>query len=569
VLDWLIKAGTIVDGTGRPAARGDVGVRDGRIVAVGQVEEPAAGTIDATGLVVAPGFVDIHTHYDAQIFWDPSLSPSPLHGVTTVVAGNCGFTIAPLDPEHADYIMSMLAVVEGMPLESLRAGVPWGSWRTVGDYLDALPTPVINAGFLAGHSTVRRAVMGADAHDPHPSEKQMTAMEAILRESLAAGALGFSSSNGVAHADAQGDPVPSKSAGDEELFRLARVVRDFPGTTLEYIPTSPVAESARMAGMSVQACRPLNWNVLSVSADREATVERALSASDPALARGGEVVALTNPAPIRVHRNLLSGFGFNALPGWGPTFQLAPAERAQALADPSVRRHLREGLASASPAQSHMVDQSRWVIEAVVSDANLALVGRTVAEVARDRGIDAFDAFLDVAVADSLATTFAPPEMGGDEASWRLRAKVWQDPRVVLGASDAGAHVDMLSAFTYTTELLGAAVRDRELLSIEAAVRLLSDVPACLYGLTGRGRIELGAHADLVVFEPDRVGPGTVGMRTDLPAGAPRLFAGGEGMVAVLVGGVPVVEQGRYTGAVPGSVLRSGRDTKTVEPGTR
>ncbi len=569
MFDYVIRGGMVIDGTGSPGVRADVGIRDGRVVTVGDIEERAARAIDASGLVVAPGFIDIHTHYDAQVFWDPALSPSALHGVTTVVAGNCGFTIAPLGDEHADYIMRMLAVVEGMPLESLAAGVPWGSWRTVGEYFDRLPRPVINAGFLAGHSAIRRVVMGDDVHHRAPSAAQLVAMETILRQSLAAGALGFSSSNGVAHMDGDGEPVPSKAAGDDELVRLCGVVREFPGTTLEYIPSSPVDEAARMTAMSAAAGRPLNWNVLVVTAARRDTVAAHLAVSDNAPAHGAEIVALANPAPLRPRRNLLSGFGFNALPGWGPTFGLPLEERVAALRNPSVREHLRGGLAKAAPGQAHMTHYDGWLVEAVVSDANVGVTGRTVGEVAAERDADVFDTFLDIAVADALATTFAPPETGGDDMSWKLRAEVWRDPRVVLGASDAGAHLDMLSAFTYPTDLLAGPVRERGLLTLEEAVHLLTDRPARLYGLTGRGRIEPGAHADIVMFDPLTVGPGPVGRRADLPAGASRLYAEGVGVAGVLVSGVLIVEHGAYTGDSGGAVLRAGHDTVTVAPGTR
>ena len=230
MLDLIIKGGTVVDGTGRQGVNADIGVGGDRITAIGAVDEPAAKVINADGLVVAPGFIDVHTHYDAQVFWDPSLSPSPLHGVTTAIGGNCGFTIAPIADEHADYLVRMLALVEGMPLESLREGVPWGTWKTFGEWLNTFAGSLaINAGFMVGHSTIRRLAMGEDAYNPNPTEAQLKTMETYLRDSLGAGGLGFSSSNGRNHLDGDHNPVPSRWADDEEYVRLASVVREFPG----------------------------------------------------------------------------------------------------------------------------------------------------------------------------------------------------------------------------------------------------------------------------------------------------------------------------------------------------
>src|SRR4051794_38942828 len=241
----------VVDGTGAPGYVGDVGISKGRVVALGdrsRVPQNAARVIDATGMVVSPGFVDIHTHYDAQAFWDPTLSPSSLHGITTVIGGNCGFTIAPIAEEHADYMMRLLSRVEGMPLESLAEGVPWGQWRTFGEWLDRIEgTMAVNTGFLVGHSAIRRVVLGEDVHEADPSDAALTAMEEQLRAALSAGALGFSSSNGSAHYDGDGAPVPSRAAGDRELLRLCRVVSEFPGATaIEYIPQGAAKEAARM-----------------------------------------------------------------------------------------------------------------------------------------------------------------------------------------------------------------------------------------------------------------------------------------------------------------------------------
>jgi N-acyl-D-aspartate/D-glutamate deacylase len=506
--------------------------------------------------------VDIHTHYDAQVFWDPTLSPSPLHGVTTAIGGNCGFTIAPISDEHADYLVRMLALVEGMPLESLRQGVPWGMWRTFGDWLTKLEGNLtINAGFLAGHSTIRRLAMGEDAHDPNPTEAQIQAMETHLRESLRAGALGFSTSNGRNHLDGDSNPVPSRCAADDEFIRLASVVKDFPGTSLEYIPhNGATSDAARMIAMSRAAQRPLNWNVLVVTADRAPAVAADLAVSDRAAASGAKIVALENPGRKMSRRSFSTPFGLNTIPNWGPVFALPQSERLEALRDLEVRRRLQEGLHAGTERFPGMLDFTSYTVEMTFSRANVGLAGQVVKDIAHDRGADPFDTLFDILVADDLRTTLTR-EMGCDDASLRLQSEAWRDPRVVLGASDAGAHLDMLTGFVYTTDLLGHSVRDRQLITLEEAVHLLSEVPARLYGLRDRGRIEPGGFADLVVFDPNTIAPGSVARRDDLPGGASRLYANAIGVEHVVVNGTSIIAAGNYTGERPGQVIRSARDT--------
>jgi N-acyl-D-aspartate/D-glutamate deacylase len=566
VLDVKIAGGSVVDGTGAARRQAGVGIRDGRIVAIGDVDEPATRTIDAAGLIVAPGFVDIHTHYDAQAFWDPALTPSPLHGVTTVVGGNCGFTIAPLAASEADYLMRMLARVEGMPLESLAAGVPW-DWQSYGEYLDRLDgTLAVNAGFLVGHSALRRVVMGEAAVGKEATPAEIEQMSTLLSESLAAGGLGFSSSQAPTHNDGDGNPVPSRSATPEELIALARVVGDHPGTTLEFIPTvGPFAGEhvELMADMSAAANRPLNWNVLVVGAGNDG-YRHQLEASDRAVERGGRVLALTVPCVMQLHLNFRSGFLFDALPDWGPTMALPVDEKRAVLADPEERKRLREAAESDAGMFKRLLRWDRLRVGQTFSPDNEGLEGETIGTIAAERGQDPFDALCDVAIADDLRTDLLPPTGGDDAESWKRRADVWRDHRAVVGASDAGAHLDMLATFNYTTSLL-AASREHDLVRLEEAVHLLTDVPARLYGIRERGRIAEGWHADVVVFDERRVAPAPVETRYDLPAGAGRLYAEAEGIAHVLVNGSEIVSAGELTGDRPGTLLRSGRDTETVE----
>ena len=564
MLDLVITGGTVIDGTGAPMRPADVGVRDGRIAVIaptGSVDEPSRSTLDAAGRYVAPGFVDLHTHYDAQLFWDPLATPSPFHGVTTVFGGNCGFSLAPLTPDHADYLMRMMARVEGMPLEALSAGLTW-DWGGFGEWLDRLDgTIAVNAGFLCGHSALRR-VAGADVEE----------MERLLHEALDAGALGLSTSRAHTHNDADGEPVPSRFADDDELLRLAGCVADHEGTTLEAIVAGCINgftedEVELLAAMSLAARRPLNWNVLGVSSLNPTGHERQLAASDAAAARGGRVVALTLPHPMSMRLSFLTGFVLDGLPGWREVLHLPVPERLRALGDPAVRERLAAGAASREAGLLRGL--ANWPVLTFAecfAPSTKPHEGRSVGDVAAGLGKEPFDTLLDVVIADELRTGLRPPPFGTSDADWELRAQVWRDPRTVIGGSDAGAHLDMMCGAIYSTSLLGEAVRERGLVSWEEAVHQLTEVPARLYGLRERGRIAEGWHADVVVLDPETVGHGPERTATDLPGGAWRLVADAAGVEHVYANGVAIVRDGRATGASPGTLLRSGRDTVTVLP---
>jgi len=570
MFDALICGGRVADGGGGPARLADVALQDGRIAAIGTLSGPARETIDATGRIVAPGFIDIHTHYDAQVFWDPTLSPSSYHGVTTIVGGNCGFSIAPLSPDAGEYLMRMLARVEGMPLESLREGVPW-DWSSFGEYLTRLDGRLaVNAGFLVGHSALRRVVMGERAVGHEASSEELEAMNALLRTSLGEGGLGFSSTRSAAHNDANGQPVPSRHASLEELYSLCRTIRDFPGTSLEMLPGTSIftqEDKEILTQMSLAANRPLNWNLLAPRADMPEVMKNQLEASDYAAERGAVVLALTVPQEISGRVNLLSGFGFDALPRWAEVIGLPVEARMKAFADPAVREQLRRG--GEEQGAGLLKALTRWAaigIEETFEPENERWRGRKVGELAAERGVDPLDALLDLSLSEGLRTSFASPTEGQtDPESWRMRAESWTDPRTIVGASDAGAHLDLLDTFAFSTQLLGRGVREMHLIGVEEAVRQLSDVPARLYGLRERGRIEQGWHADVVVFDVERIAKGPTYTRFDLPAGAPRLYADAEGIDHVFVNGSEIMRAGEETGARPGTVLRSGRDTETVE----
>jgi N-acyl-D-aspartate/D-glutamate deacylase len=558
VLDLVIRGGLLVDGTGRPRRPGDIGIRSGRIVQVGSVADSARQVLHADGRVVAPGFVDIHTHFDAQAFWDPFLSPSPLHGVTSVVGGNCGFSIAPLARDSADYLMRLLARVEGMPLESLEAGVPW-DWTSTAEYLTRLEGGLaVNAGFMVGHSAVRRVVMGEAARERVATSNELLAMQDLLAEGLAAGGMGFSSSHGPVHTDGDGQPVPSRHADDAELIALSGVCARVPGTSVEFIPgRHDDRYQELMIRMSLAACRPLNWNVMSVSAATIDECRRKLRVGSLAQERGARVLGLVIPRASRSSRTFRTGFIMDSFPGWAEAMALPPEQKLAVLRDPKERRRL-EALAEGEHLLSSFANWGgSWIVE-TFNDENKKYEGSLVSDIAREQGKAPFDALLDIVCADELRTafgTFIPDETPED---WQATAEILTDPRVIIGGSDAGAHLDGLATFNYTTNLLHYLVREQGLLSLEEAIHRITDVPARLYGLRDRGRIAVGAWADLVVLDPETVESEPALSRYDLPAGAGRMYAAAKGIDQVLVNGVQIVECGAFTGALPGALLRSG-----------
>ena len=385
-LDLAITGGTVVDGTGSEPRRADVGVANGKIVEIGELTESAARTIDATDLVVSPGFIDLHTHYDAQAFWDPTLSPSPMHGVTTVIGGNCGFTIAPLTPDDGDYLMRMLARVEGMPLESLETGVPW-NWSSTKEYLDTLDgTLMPNAGFLVGHSALRRVVIHDDANQREATKEEVDKMVALLREGLQAGGLGFSSTWSPSHNDHTGRPVPSRVGSREELLALCAEVRNHEGTTLEFIPAVgkfPEDVFELMGDMSAAANRPLNWNLLQVYEQNWDLVQHQLAGFDIAAKRGGHVLALTLPDTFRLRLNFKSGFILDILPGWDELMALSDDKKLVMLRDPQERKRMNDLAQTAPDSVRAIGNWASYIILETFTDRWKKYEGRIVGEVAQ------------------------------------------------------------------------------------------------------------------------------------------------------------------------------------------
>ncbi|HZP41727.1 MAG TPA: amidohydrolase family protein [Candidatus Binatia bacterium] len=559
--DLVIRGALVVDGTGRDAFRGDVAVDGGRIVAVGRIAERGRTELAAAGLVLAPGFIDLHTHYDCQLFWDPSASPSPWHGVTTVVMGNCGFTIAPCRAADRETLMRLLVFVEGMPVATLREGIAW-AWEDFAGYLAALERRGVgpNVAAFIGHSAVRVRVMGRAAVERAATAEETAQMVALVREGIAAGALGWSTSLSPTHFFGDGTPAPSRVAAREELLALAGALRGLDRGVVEIAPATTIgsaedkiAEQGFFAELARASGKVVSWAPLLDSPFAPGSAERLIADAAAWQADGVQVVPQVGCRPLEVRFDFAEpAFLLEQNPLWRPFMAKPRAERLAAFADPAFRREL-DGWAPFVAALAPAWDE--LVLRMPMSERTRAWQDRSVAAIAAERGVAPIDAFCDAVLADELAGQWGVVMLNGDEA--RVGALI-RHPAGVLALSDAGAHVDTLCDQGFTTYLLGHWVRERGTLSLEEAVRLVTSVPAARYGLRGRGMLAPGMAADLVVFDAARVGTRKTEMVYDLPGGQRRLLQGADGVVHVFVNGTAVVEDGRPVDRRPGRVLRGG-----------
>ena len=555
--DLLIKNGFLVDGSGAPGRTGDVAVAAGEIVALGKVDGRAAETVDAAGLVVAPGFIDVHTHYDAQLFWDPLATPSVWHGFTSVFMTNCGFGLAPCRPEDRDYITRMLAKVEGMPLASLGAGVPW-TWESFAEYLDALGRRLgVNVMTLAPHSTIRYHVMGDAARKRPASADEIAAMQAVVADCVRAGAFGFSSSAGPVHFDGDGLPVPSRFAEEDETVALARTLERFGRGTVcvipPGIPTVGPNDMDYMARLSRESGRPVLWNLLSHTWAAPDHWQRVLDWTGEVFRDGAQV----HPLSLCERFDLtfsLRGAVFEDLPEWKAAIRGRRPQKVANLSDPAHRAAMQRDLDDPTPKvfSKRMQDIS---VDRVRDEAHRPLEGKDLVTLAREQGKTPLEAMLDLAVAENLETQFLVTGFqNGDPDAVRSLAT---NPYVVTGGSDGGAHVSFLCQVTYPSFLLSHWVREQKALSLEQAVSRLTSTPARLLGIPRRGLLRPGMAADLTVFDPDTVAAMPKEMVQDFPGNASRLIARAEGYKYTVVNGHVVVRDGEPTGAHPGRVLRS------------
>ncbi len=556
--DIKVTGGTIVDGSGRPGFVGDLGIKGGKVVAIGKVEGPADTTIDAAGKIVSPGFVDVHTHYDAQILWDRMLTISPWHGVTTTVIGNCGFGVAPTKAIHRKLIMQTLEKVEGMSLEALEAGlgIDW-PFETFPQYLDALEKrgSAINVAALFGHTPLRLYVMGEESTERVATADEIAAMKKLVREAMDAGAIGFGTSVAVSHNGYAGKPVPSRQATVEEMDALASVMGELKRGLMQVtigrdFSTRHMAEVSRKYGI------PVTWTALLSYMYGPGGHRKQLALADEQRKSGALVIPQVSCRPLNFEFTFGEPFIFDVMKFMNELAveeAKAPGTRRRAYADPAWREKLR----------SEVTPLFRnWWDRVVIAWAPSAreLEEQPLAEAARKLGKDPVDLALDLALANDLQARFRMAVMNFDEQEV---AELITDPHTIIALSDAGAHASQLCDACYATYLLGHWVRERKTFTIEQAVHNLTQRPAEMFGITDRGLLTEGRPADVVVFDPLTVGPGPLKRVYDLPAGADRLVSEARGIDAVIVNGKLIRRNGKDTVAgtdpLPGRLLRHGR----------
>ena len=560
--DLVIRGGLIVDGTGAPGRAGDLAVSGGRIAEVGAVAGRGAREIDAGGLVVAPGFIDPHTHYDAQLTWDPSASCTSWHGVTTIVTGNCGFTLAPCRPEDRLTLMKMLEYVEGMSLDAMRKGIRWEfeTFREYLDLLDRLPLWV-NVAPLIGHSAVRQFVMGDAAWERAATDVELAQMSDEVRRAMAEGAIGFSSTTNVNHVGDRGRPVPSRLGTERELEFLAAAMgsagRGIVEVTVGGSRPDRVAEVDRFRALARAAGRPVTMVSVRHNPVRPDEHRRILAEVEAAWREGLRLHPQGTCSPLTSTFNITNGFVFGRYTAWRRILEAKPSEWRGILADPGFRAQFRESVRHSALFNGDIVPLR---IKRVVKPELQYLAGKTVVELARDSGKDVIDAFLDLVLADDFRTEFMSATMNTDAASV---AEIFMHPTSVLGLSDAGAHITQFSEAGQTSQLLGHWVRERQAIPLEAAVRLITGAPAEIFGIPDRGRLAPGLAADITVFDPRTIACHEEEIVHDMPDGGPRYIARSSGIRWSFVNGQPVIRDGRLPepDAVSdaGHVIRAGR----------
>ncbi len=544
--ELVIRGGTVVDGTGAPGRRADVAVSGGRVAQIGDRLDGEL-VLDATDHVVAPGFIDIHTHYDAQVFWDPQLTPSCYHGVTTVVAGNCGFTLAPVRPEHRDLIAHTLEKVEDMDVEALRAGVPW-DFETFPEYLASVQRRGLGLNFMAyvGHTALRIYVMGDEASEREATADELAAMKAIVREAIEAGAAGFATSFAGTHRGADGRPIPSRVAAREEVVALLEVLRDAGRGVAEFtggdlIPIEELYELQPAIG------RP--FTVAALLSSPTGRHLRMLDDNAAGWARGAEVWPQVSPRPLKFSISMLEPFTLNVIPSFAALMKEGVEARVAAYADPAFRER------SQAEWAREKVMVPRWdTFVLAESETRPDLIGRRLPEIAATTGTTPFEALMDLAAKEPAIRVDCLLSNDDPDAV----AHILTQDHCTLGLSDAGAHVGQLCDAPQATDYLGNWIRERGILPLEEGVRRLTSQQADIFGLPDRGRVVPGAWADLVVFDPDTVSPGPVRRVRDFPGDSERLTADQPtGIRHVLVNGQPLQLDGVHQrSARAGRLLR-------------
>ncbi|HEX2225894.1 MAG TPA: amidohydrolase family protein [Candidatus Binatia bacterium] len=560
--DLILRGGRIYDGSGMPSFSADVGIQAGRIAAIGRINERGGKEIDAGGLAVAPGIIDFHTHFDAQIWWDPLGSSSNEHGVTTVVMGNCGLTLAPCKTETRESLIGTFVRVEGMPRHSLQAGIPW-AWSTHADFLDALSArPLgLNIATLVGHCAVRQYAMGEASVEREANDAEIGQMEDLVRQGMAAGAFGFSTNSNQSHFREDGKPVPSRFAGLKEIERLCRVVGATRRGAVQFTHGA-FATPEHVARISKwydtilgETGRPLIGESIRHRWSEPDLWRRQLDDVAERWRRGFASYAMTSTRRSVRRWNLKDGGRFNELPEWKRLMGLSAPERLQRLRGQAFRKALLGDMVAGGAAIDF---SSRWhavAVSKVSWPEHKNSEGKSIDELSRLQGKAPIDTFLDLALADDLETVFEDSTTQGDESAV---AEIFRSPYVMLGQSDAGAHVASGNpGFGFGTILLSYWVRERRIMALEEAIRKLTFMPASIFGICDRGLLRPGMAADIFVFDPATIALEKPRQVNDLPEGAPRYVQGAHGIHCSIVNGSLLMENGLHTGAFPGRVLRS------------
>jgi N-acyl-D-aspartate/D-glutamate deacylase len=560
--DLVIKNGVVIEGSGLPRYRADVGVRHGKIVTIGRINERAREVLDADGHVVAPGFIDGHTHMDAQIFWDPLGTSSCYHGITTVVMGNCGFTLAPCAVENKHMVVRNLQRAEDISPEAMEAGIKW-SWTTYPEFLDTLeglPKGINYAGYV-GHSAVRTFVMGEHAFERQATEAELQAMERQVRDAIRAGAMGFTTSRSPSHETPDHRPVASRVADWNEVRRLVGVMGDLNAGLLE-IAGEGVDRNAgdpgvrewhtRLRDLALETGRPITFGVFG-RRGAPGVWKKYLDLLDETAAMGGRMFAQAHSRSLSALLSFKTQMPFDRLPVWRELRKLPLAEQRQKLRDPELRRKLveasgeRDGKKALGTEARPTDYEWLWVFD------NVEGPHRSVAEVARERGQHPAETMIELALEKDLDLFFLMPVANEDQD---IALEIMRHPRTVTTFSDSGAHVSQLMDSSLQTHLLYHWVRTKQAFTLEQAVRMLSLVPATLWGFHDRGLIREGMAADFVVFDPDTIMAEMPEVMDDLPAGARRLVQRTRGIAATVVNGEILLRDGKHTGALPGQLLR-------------
>ena len=551
--DLIIKNGRVIDGSGLPGFHSDVAISGGRIVEVGKVAGESRQVLNADGLVVAPGIIDNHTHYDAQVTWDPLCTYSCYHGITTVVMGNCSLAMAPAHKEDREMLAGVLSHVEAIPLEAIQTGVNW-SWETIPEYLDALDQRLgINVASLIGHSAVRRYVMGEASQERHATDDEVAAMKAIVREGLEAGAIGVSFERNLRHFDWNGRLAPTNLASEEEIFAVAAVADEVGRGVIQFGGDRSISRKLAKASR-----RPVFYGNITQQAVAPERWRKQLDEAESLMREGHRGYQFVMPRPGDLRYTLRTAQHFDAMPTWKNVMLLPHDLRTQAFRDPETRAKLhREAVETPMDPNRAGDFTRRWDLQFVFRPAlpkHQRLRGKSVADIAREEGKDVLDAFLDLALEENLETEFERREVNSDEAAMTA---LLTSPYTVIGQSDGGAHVVFRTDYSYSTYLLSHWVRERKIMSLEEAIRKLTFVPASLFGFSDRGLVRSGMAADLMVFDPETISPLEPGEAHDLPGGARRRKQLAKGIEWTVVNGQVLMERGEHTGAYPGKVARS------------